>query len=298
VEFILLILDIFCDIFIRILTSNTILSFAILVFDNSSTSLFILLQITLQSFLITFCFWFSGIFFRIFHVNFLFKKNLVFHIFFWFFDHFLSFYWILLVYVPGIACLGKLHFPICQLQQRHYICPTDDLDQPFVRSGWRNSRISEFWWAISAIRELLLLLLLNHWANLFGLCEFLIYWYHSLNKISKFYLNRLIIHDITFAPIWWWDLQIWTVRRGDQHPRLQIGSSHSMEWVEAVSPAKMVHFWWYWMTFSTAGVLVLLLFSYLYPISSYCLPTSLYLFPHLSFPPYTHTTSTSFLPQP
>jgi len=34
--------------------------------------------------------------------------------------------------------------------------------------GRRNSRISESWWAISAIRRLLLLLLLNCWANSFA----------------------------------------------------------------------------------------------------------------------------------
>ena len=36
--------------------------------------------------------------------------------------------------------------------------------------GRRKSRISENWWAISAIREVLLLLPLNHWANFFALC--------------------------------------------------------------------------------------------------------------------------------
>jgi len=36
--------------------------------------------------------------------------------------------------------------------------------------GRRKSRISGNWWAISAIREVLLLLPLNHWANFFALC--------------------------------------------------------------------------------------------------------------------------------
>ena len=37
-----------------------------------------------------------------------------------------------------------------------------------------NSSISEFWWTISSINGLLLLLLLNHWANFFALCGNLI----------------------------------------------------------------------------------------------------------------------------
>ena len=36
--------------------------------------------------------------------------------------------------------------------------------------GRRKRRISGNWWAISAIREVLLLLPLNHWANFFALC--------------------------------------------------------------------------------------------------------------------------------
>ena len=53
------------------------------------------------------------------------------YIFLWFFGYFLIFYRILLVYASGIGFLENLHFPICQLQQRHYL---SDLDQSFVRS--------------------------------------------------------------------------------------------------------------------------------------------------------------------
>ena len=59
----------------------------------------------------------------------LFETNLSLSIFLWFF---LLFYHILLVYAFEIAILGNLHFPI---YQRHYICPTDHLDQLFLRSG-------------------------------------------------------------------------------------------------------------------------------------------------------------------
>ena len=45
------------------------------------------------------------------------------YIFLWFFGYFFTFYWILFLDVAGIACLGNAHCPICQLQQRHYICP-------------------------------------------------------------------------------------------------------------------------------------------------------------------------------
>ena len=49
-------------------------------------------------------------------------------IFLWFFS---LFYRILLIYAFEIAILCNLHFPICQ---RHYICPTNDLNQPFLMS--------------------------------------------------------------------------------------------------------------------------------------------------------------------
>ena len=58
----------------------------------------------------------------------LFETNLSLSIFLCFFS---LFCWILLVYASEIAILGNLHFSICQ---KHYICPTDDLNQPFLMS--------------------------------------------------------------------------------------------------------------------------------------------------------------------
>jgi len=94
----------------------------------------------------------------------------------YFFLIFWLFYWILLLYVSGIACLGNLHSPYLSTSTG-----TIYLSNVWLGSincevwGKGNSRISEFWWAISHIKKLLHLLLLNHWANLFGLCGLLIY---------------------------------------------------------------------------------------------------------------------------
>jgi len=87
-----------------------------------------------------------------------------------FFRYFFIFYRILLVYAFGIACLGNLQPP----------CLSTSTETLYLSNVWlvstismvwdrRNSRISGYWWAISAITELLLLLLLNHCANFLAL---------------------------------------------------------------------------------------------------------------------------------
>ena len=60
----------------------------------------------------------------------------------------------------------------------------------------RNSSISEFWWAISSISGLLLLLPLNPWANFFALCGNLIQIHPSKMPEKRF------LH-------WFWGLSKW-----------------------------------------------------------------------------------------
>jgi hypothetical protein len=55
------------------------------------------------------------------------------------------------------------------LSNTHFISPKS------TECGQRNSRITEIWWAINSIRELLLLLHLNHSCNCLGSCAFLIH---------------------------------------------------------------------------------------------------------------------------
>jgi len=93
--------------------------------------------------------------------------SLYFSLIFW------LFYWILLVYVFVIAYLGNLHLPYLSTSTETLFLWLGSIICEVC--GRRNSSISSFWWAISAISGLLLLLLLNHWANLFGLCGFLIF---------------------------------------------------------------------------------------------------------------------------
>ena len=72
---------------------------------------------------------------------------------------------------------------------------------------------------------------------------------------------------------------------GKGWPTSQIGSSHPMEWGQAVSPAEMLHFWWSWMILSQSwgpGLIVPLIFPPHLLISP---PHLLILPPHCLIPP-------------
>jgi len=84
-----------------------------------------------------------------------------------FFHYFFIFYRILLVYAFGIACLGNLQPPCLSTSTETLFLWLGSIICEVC--GRRNSRISGYWWAISAITELLLLLLLNHCANFLAL---------------------------------------------------------------------------------------------------------------------------------
>jgi len=88
------------------------------------------------------------------------------------FSHFIGFYWLMCLELPFWE---KSTVP----------CLSTSTETLYLSNVWlesincevcsrRNSSISGFWWAISAITELLLLLLLNYWASFLALCENLI----------------------------------------------------------------------------------------------------------------------------
>jgi len=96
--------------------------------------------------------------------------SIFFHIFQHIFHYFLIFYRILLPYAFRIACLGNLQPPYLSTSTETLYLSNVWLGSTISMVwGRRNSSISGFWWAISAITKLLLLLLLNHWANFLAL---------------------------------------------------------------------------------------------------------------------------------